>query len=519
MSLRALTRGLGLVLRGGALVPMLLAFNANAHAASTSLSMQSDPGDYIGGGQDQLYTLADGEFTAQRNAYNGVSLAFHTPTYSHWWYVDFAAADSELLFPGAYPNAVRFPFQPPGQPGLSIVGDGRGCNTVTGSFQVLEVEYGAGSDVMAFRATFEQHCEGGPAALRGEIRFNASVPVDISAPTAVSVIEGQTLTFEVAAVEIQGRPVALSASGLPPGASFVDHGDNTGTFAWAPAAGQAGTYTVAFHGDNQQGDTATVFTVITAVPPPPANDELEGATHVSGVPFTLTEDTVGATVAPDDPFCSGRSATVWFAFTAPASMRYEADTFGSGYDTTLSVYTGSRGFLWQLGCNDNADGTLQSRVRFNATAGQTYYIMASAYGFSGAGGPLSFHLNEGPPPLSIAPSVFRYGRVSLTTGLAEVSGSVTCSQPTYVSLYGQLRQEHAGRVLSGYFGTFVPCNGTTSWTATVNVWSGGLFHGRAAALLVAGPATVSGTAYAFDPETGEYVLRDFMSDVVLRGSR
>jgi hypothetical protein len=46
----------------------------------------------------------------------------------------------------------------------------------------------------------------------------------------------------------------------------------------------------------------------------------------------------------------------------------------------------------------------------------------------------------------------------------------------------------------------------------------GLFHGRAAALLVAGPATVSGRAYAFDPETGEFVQRDLMSDVILRGS-
>jgi hypothetical protein len=42
---------------------MLLAFSADAHAASTSLSMQSDPGDYIGGGQDHLYTPAAGEFT------------------------------------------------------------------------------------------------------------------------------------------------------------------------------------------------------------------------------------------------------------------------------------------------------------------------------------------------------------------------------------------------------------------------------------------------------------------------
>jgi hypothetical protein len=519
MPFRALTRGLALLVKAGAIVAMMVAFGASADAASTQLSMKSDPGDYIGGGQEYLYTLADGDFTAQRNGYDGVSLAFHTPTYTHWWYVDFAAADLAPLSPGFYPNAVRYPFQGPGQPGVSIVGDGRGCNTVVGSFQVLEVEYGSGSDITAFRATFEQHCEGGPASLRGEIRFNASVPIDIAAPATAFVIEGQTLSFDVTANEIQGRHVGLSAAGLPPGASFADHGDNSGTFTWTTATGQAGAYTVAFQADNQQGDTATVFTRITAIRPPPGNDEIDGATPLTSVPSTLTQDTSDATAAPDDPFCSGHSATVWFAFTAPASMRYEVDTFGSGYDTTLSVYTGSRGFLWQVGCNDNADGTLQSRVTFNATAGQTYYVMASAYGFSGAGGTLSLHLGEGPPPLSIAPSVVRFGKVSLTTGVAEVSGSVTCSRPTFVSLYGQLRQEHAGRVLSGSFGVWVPCNGTTTWTATVYVWSAGLFHGRAASLLVAGPATVSGNAFAFDPETGEFAQRDFMSDVILRGSR
>jgi hypothetical protein len=48
-------------------------------------------------------------------------------------------------------------------------------------------------------------------------------------------------------------------------------------------------------------------------------------------------------------------------------MGIEANTFGSDYDTTLSVYTGSRGALTQIACNDDAD-LLQSLVRFNATA-------------------------------------------------------------------------------------------------------------------------------------------------------
>jgi hypothetical protein len=89
-------------------------------------------------------------------------------------------------------------------------------------------------------------------------------------------------------------------------------------------------------------------------------------------------------VAPDDPFCAGRSATVWYAFTPTSDMVLRAHTFGSDYDTTLSVYTGSPGNLSQIACNDDALG-LQSQVVFTATAGETYYFMVGAFGEGLAG--------------------------------------------------------------------------------------------------------------------------------------
>ena len=76
------------------------------------------------------------------------------------------------LTPGVYTNAARFPFETTGQPGLSIDGDGRGCNTLTGSFQVVSVALGpTGSNFTEFTATFEQHCEGATPALRGCIHY------------------------------------------------------------------------------------------------------------------------------------------------------------------------------------------------------------------------------------------------------------------------------------------------------------------------------------------------------------
>ena len=73
---------------------------------------------------------------------------------------------------GVYEMAQRWPFNQPGHPGLSISGDGRGCNTLTGRFQVHRLELQAGT-TMVQRAlvSFEQHCEGGSNMLSGCIRF------------------------------------------------------------------------------------------------------------------------------------------------------------------------------------------------------------------------------------------------------------------------------------------------------------------------------------------------------------
>jgi hypothetical protein len=160
------------------LIGALLAVPAGASAQTTELFLDSQPGDFVGGGIKQTFTVLDGNFTANHNfVNNGVSINFNAPSFTHFWNLDFAAADNAPLVPGVYEGAVRFPFQGPGQPGLSVAGDGRGCNMVTGRFEVLEATYGATGNVVSFAATFEQHCEGMPPALFGRILFNANAPV------------------------------------------------------------------------------------------------------------------------------------------------------------------------------------------------------------------------------------------------------------------------------------------------------------------------------------------------------
>jgi hypothetical protein len=489
-----------------------------AHAQVTSLTMTSDAGDYIGNGQTYFYAAGDGSFNAQVNYDGGISIGFNGPNYSHWWNLDFSAPGNQPLTAGTYLNATRFPFQAATEPGLSVYGDGRGCNTLTGTFNVLQVVYGPNNTVTSFDATFEQHCEGAAPALRGEIRYNANVPLYLTAPTTLRAIQNQSVSFTVQATDAQGLGVTLNATALPPGASFSDNHNNTGNFSWLPTSSQSGPYVATFTGSDSQGHQASVSTQITVIPPPPANDEITTAASISGIPYTMSEVATTATSSPTDPYCYGNAQSVWFTYTAQANGRLEANTFGSGYDTTLGVYAGSPGALVPLSCNEDAGGTVQSRVRFDVTAGTTYYFMVSSLYFPVATANLVFNVLQAPPPFSFSPTVNQFGTVVSSTGVVTISGSVRCSDSAYVYINGQAKQTRGGAAIAGYWSTFVPCsaNTVTPWSATVQSQAA-IFHGRGALLFAGGKANVGATAFSFDPDTGEYKQVNISTIVTLRG--
>ena len=96
---------------------------------------------------------------------------------------------------------------------------------------------------------------------------------------------------------------------------------------------------------------------------------------------------------------------------------------------------------------------------------------------------------------------------------------MTASQPTYVTISGELKQTQGGKPLDGFFWAYVPCNaGTTPWTVDVQSYLY-LFHGRTAALYRGGKAIVIGSATAYDPDTGEFIERNLSAKVTLRGKK
>ncbi|MEZ5976415.1 MAG: hypothetical protein R3E96_16695 [Planctomycetota bacterium] len=117
----------------------------------------------------------------------------------------------------------------------------------------------------------------------------------------------------------------------------------------------------------------------------------------------------------------------FFVWTAPYAGDFQFDTFGTSFDTRLSVHAGADCAATCLGSNDNSGGTLQSLVQVaGVQAGDTLLVQVG-----------SFYLFSGPGQLTISASSTPCG--TLTDDSHEPNDS--CSSPvalgvgTHTSLF------------------------------------------------------------------------------------
>lgn len=183
------------------LAALIAPVNAKPAAAQTAvtgtLTMQSQSGDYIGLGRNYSYDTTTGKFsagvgTSTSGVPNYLSMSYIGRNYDHWWYLDFSTRQlGTPLQVGTYTNARRAPFAPLGHPGLDVSGDGRGCNQLSGSFTIEEIQFEQISGQTYLRrlvATFEQHCEFATPALTGRIEYTDTT--DRQAPITTATLEG-----------------------------------------------------------------------------------------------------------------------------------------------------------------------------------------------------------------------------------------------------------------------------------------------------------------------------------------
>ena len=178
-------------------------------APQTVLILNSQPGDWVGAGLQQTFTQADGQFTALTIANGGIQVGFHTPDYSHFWYVTFGAANSRKLVTNQYEGAQTFSVHSPTHPGLDVYGDGRGCNLDVGRFYLSDIAFNLDGTVSRLAIDFEQHCTGafvGPA-LYGSVRYNsASKIVPRLAVNGGSAMKGNSGTSDGQAIVSLSMP-------------------------------------------------------------------------------------------------------------------------------------------------------------------------------------------------------------------------------------------------------------------------------------------------------------------------
>lgn len=135
----------------------------------------------------------------------------------------------------------------------------------------------------------------------------------------------------------------------------------------------------------------------------PRNDNSANATVISTFPYVDQLNTTGATLEPNEAqACPGATigATVWYKWIPKFNTGVWADTFGSNFDTVITVLEdqGAAGFP-TMACNDNAlyGGVIASKtsqVNFSAIGGHIYYFEVG--GSQGATGELKLSIGKLP---------------------------------------------------------------------------------------------------------------------------
>jgi len=150
-----------------------------AWSQTTAFYFTSSPDSFVGRGQTIFLTPTNGFFIAAIR-YSEIRFDCHDTNGGDLnWTVDFAARSNSVLTPGAYLGAHRFlPIGQDDGPGLDFEGQGRGNNSLTGYFNVLEVVYDANTNVVSFAADFVQYDEGVTNHWNeGSVRFNSTIPI------------------------------------------------------------------------------------------------------------------------------------------------------------------------------------------------------------------------------------------------------------------------------------------------------------------------------------------------------
>jgi hypothetical protein len=214
------------------------------------------------------------------------------------------------------------------------------------------------------------------------------------APTTAS--PGALLTFEARVTAQTGTPAGLVQfrrnGEVFAGVSLDATG--TGRVSFNSPAFPDGTHQITAHfdGNSQFMPSESSVHILTIAPPSvPPNNLFAHRTDIVGA-GRMTGSNLGATSQPGQPTIATPDSNnaVWWSHTPAQDGTLSIDTFGSGFNTTLAVFTGAAvNALSLIAANDDTDGA-QSRVSFPVTGGVQYQIAVA--GFRNATGNITLNL-------------------------------------------------------------------------------------------------------------------------------
>ena len=181
-------------------------FVANiANCQSNLVLLVSQSGDYIGQGQTYV-TTNPADFSVSSDVWGLDIGAFGFDIWAE-------GPGGAALTVGSYTNAERDPFNG-SAPGLSIFGNGRGCNTLCGSFQIFELGTDGSGNITHLWFTFTQYCECFMAPMTGEIRYNSQLAPPAPVPRTLRVpADYPTIQAAINAASVLSSDTVLVSNG------------------------------------------------------------------------------------------------------------------------------------------------------------------------------------------------------------------------------------------------------------------------------------------------------------------
>lgn len=236
------------------------------HTASTFLAIEADPRPPESAWDRIRFGPRDGVFHAAGTPGGATYVTFAPPTsveqdwqvmlaclpaqraqcYSdpHYWNVTIHPPLGQILVPGVYEHVGN---APDSTHAALRVGQYCGalatCATVDSWFEIKQVQYGPGGQLLSLWARFARRCAVG-YPLSGEVRYHAALPAYTDPPTRIQAHAGTQLRAEILVGGTSPGIPMVTSPDLPAGAILTPVSNGRIFLEWTPALEQSGLHDI-----------------------------------------------------------------------------------------------------------------------------------------------------------------------------------------------------------------------------------------------------------------------------------